>query len=101
MSSPLNMDPQQIAANAAKLNDLAQQRKDHERQVDDLTAQIQPMFKGDAADALQSILNRYVSAAQGLRDEEAALAEKLDSAQKAYTATDTGSAQSISSQMGI
>jgi uncharacterized protein YukE len=95
------MDPQQIAANAAKLNDLAQQRKDHETQVDNITAQIAPMFKGEAATALQTILNRYIEAAQGLRDEEAALAEKLDSAQKRYSGTDGSAAHALSSEMGI
>jgi hypothetical protein len=95
------MDPQQIAANAAKLDALAQQRREHEQKIDDIAAQIAPLFKGDAAKALQSILNRYVETAQQLRDEEAALAEKLNAAQKAYTGTDTSAADALSNQMGI
>ncbi|MCT7658648.1 WXG100 family type VII secretion target [Mycobacterium deserti] len=101
MSSPLNMDPQQIASNAAKLDELAQRRKQHEQQVTDIASQIAPMFTGEAATALQTILNRYVATAQALRDEEAALAEKLDSAQKAYTDTDAGGADALRSAMGI
>ena len=101
MSSPLNMDPQQIAQSAAKLDELAQRRKEHESRVDSTAAEIAPMFQGEAAAALQTILNRYVEAAQKLRDEEVALAEKLDSAQKAYTGTDAGSADALSATMGI
>lgn len=101
MSSPLHMDPQQIAANAAKLDELAQQRKEHEQAIDDIASQIAPMFTGEAASALQSILRRYVATAQQLRDEEASLAEKLDGAQQAYTASDARSAGALSNEMGI
>jgi uncharacterized protein YukE len=95
------MDPQQIAANANKLDRLAQQRKEHEQKVDDIAAHIAPQFKGDAANALQSILNRYVQTAQQLRDEEAALAEKLNVAQKSYAGGDAHAAHALSNQMGI
>lgn len=101
MSSPLSMDPQQIAQSAAKLDELAQRRKEHEGRIDTTAAEVQPMFQGEAGAALQTILNRYVETAQKLRDEEAALAEKLNSAQQAYTATDAGSADALSSSMGL
>lgn len=101
MSSPLAMDAQQIAANAAKLDGLVQQRTQAEQEFSDLASQFGQAFKGDASKALQQIMQRYMSASEGLRREEAAIAEKLDAARKAYTATDAGSAQGLHSAMGI
>jgi uncharacterized protein YukE len=101
MSSDLNMDPAQIAANADKLRDLVQQRVQREQVVADTATQLVPSFTGEAATALQNILARYLDTAERLRNEEASLAEKLDHAQKTYTATDSGSAQALSATMGI
>ena len=101
MSSPLAMDARQLAANAAKLHNLVQERVQREQSVTDIAGQFAQAFKGDASRAMQQILDRYLTASEGLRGEEQAIAEKLDQAQKAYTATDSGSAHGISSAMGI
>ena len=101
MSSPLAMDAQQIAANAAKLDDLVQQRKQAEQELQDIGNQFGNGWKGQASSALQQIMQRFMEASEGLRHEEAAIAEKLDAAQKAYTSADAGSAQGIQSAMGI
>ena len=101
MSAPLGMDPQQIAAQAATIEDLVQQRMEREQRVSDIATNLEGQWKGQAQGAAHQMLSRYLAAAEALRQEEAAIGEKLNQAQKLYTGTDAAAAERLRHDMGI